>query len=204
MRCPREKHLGLVVKRLFDIFVSLLGLLMLSPLLFTIAILIRVKMSRPVFFTQQRVGRYGKLFNICKFRTMSKIHNGSSVSIYGEARITPLGAILRKYKLDELPELWNILTGEMSFVGPRPDVPQYSNQLIGEEKEILNLRPGLTSPASLKFADEERLLSLIPDPKTYNDEVIWPEKVKMNLEYVRSRSFFGDIYIMLETIFFWL
>ena len=112
-----------------------------------------------MFFKQQRVGKDGKLFTMVKFRTMTVDHGGSSVSVAGESRITPLGATLRKYKLDELPELWNVLKGDMSFVGPRPDVPGYADQLKGDEREVLKLRPGITGPASLKYRDEEEQIA---------------------------------------------
>lgn len=128
-------------------------------------------------------------------------HGGSSVSVRGESRITPLGEKIRKFKLDELPELWNILKGDMSFVGPRPDMPEYADRLKGEERKILELRPGLTGPATLKYADEEELLATVPDPRNYNDEVIWPDKVRINLEYYYNRSFFGDLVIIFKTIF---
>lgn len=137
------------VKFLFDRMVSLFGLLLLWPILLIVAILIRVKMpGGPVIFTQSRVGQYGRLFTMYKFRSMTVRHGGSSVSVAGESRITSLGAKLRKYKLDELPELWNVLIGDMSFVGPRPDVPGYADSLQGDDREVLELRPGVTGPAS--------------------------------------------------------
>jgi lipopolysaccharide/colanic/teichoic acid biosynthesis glycosyltransferase len=128
-------------------------------------------------------------------------HGGSTISVEGENRITPLGAILRKYKLDELPELWNVLKGDMSLVGPRPDVPAYAARLSGEDRKILELRPGITGPATLLFANEEELLSNVVDPVAYNDDVLWPQKVKYNLEYYYSRNFTGDLKIILKTIF---
>ena len=158
-------------------------------------------MGGSVFFCQKRVGRNNELFTIYKFRTMVENHGGNTVSVKGESRITPLGAKLRKYKLDELPELWNILKGDMSFVGPRPDMPEFINRLTGEAKLILRLRPGITSPASLKYANEEELLASVEDPVKYNDEVLWPDKVRLNLDYYRQRSFHGDIYIILKTLF---
>lgn len=148
------------LKFLFDRLVSLIGLFVLWPVLVIVAILIRIKMpGGPVFFKQQRVGKDGKLFTMVKFRTMTVDHGGSSVSVAGESRITPLGATLRKYKLDELPELWNVLKGDMSFVGPRPDVPGYADQLQGDDREVLKLRPGITGPASLKYRDEEEQIA---------------------------------------------
>jgi lipopolysaccharide/colanic/teichoic acid biosynthesis glycosyltransferase len=193
-------ELRLLAKRIFDIVTSFFGLVLLSPVLLVISLLIRLYMSSPVFFCQERTGRYGKPFTIYKFRTMFVNHGGNTVSIRGESRITPLGAILRKYKLDELPELWNVFKGDMSFVGPRPDMPEYTNRLIGEEKQILKLRPGITGPATLRFANEEEILAGVPDPQRHNDNVIWPEKVRLNLEYLQNRSFIGDILIIIKTL----
>lgn len=189
------------IKRIFDIVTSFIGLVVLSPVFLIVTVLIIFKMPGPVIFKQRRSGRGGKTFTIYKFRTMSVYHEGGSVSVKGESRITPLGAILRKYKLDELPELWNVFIGDMSFVGPRPDVPEYYEKLEGEERKILELRPGITGPATLKYADEEELLASVPDPKKYNDEVLWPDKVRINLEYYYNRSFWGDVEIILKTIF---
>lgn len=155
----------------------------------------------PVIFTQQRVGRNGRLFTMYKFRTMKVSHSGSSISVAGESRITPLGAILRKYKLDELPELWNVLIGDMSFVGPRPDVPGYADNLQGEDRLILKLRPGITGPASLKYANEEEILATVNDPIKYNDEIIFPDKVRINLNYYYHHTFLGDIKLIFQTIF---
>lgn len=174
---------------------------MLSPAIIMIAALIKISMSSPILFRQIRAGRLGEPFTIFKFRTMTVNHHGSTISIKGEDRITGLGAELRKFKLDELPELWNILKGDMSFVGPRPDMPDYADKLEGEDKKILELRPGLTGPATLKYANEEELLASVPDPVRYNEEVIWPDKVRINLDYYYNRTFFGDIGIILKTIF---
>lgn len=191
----------MITKRLFDILASFFGLLMLWPVLLIVALIVKTKMpGGPVFFTQQRVGRHGKLFTLVKFRTMSVGHNGSSVSVKGESRITPLGATLRKYKLDELPELWNVLKGDMSFVGPRPDVPGYADKLIGKERRILNLRPGITGPASLKYINEEEILSRQEDPVKFNNEIIWPDKVRINLRYLKHQSFIHDLKIIVNTV----
>ncbi|WP_367328765.1 sugar transferase [Lentimicrobium sp.] len=190
----------MVLKRLFDIFASLFGLLVFMPLFIVIAILIKIKMPGPVFFQQMRVGKDAVLFKMIKFRTMTINHSGSTISVKGERRITPLGAVLRKYKLDELPELWNILIGDMSFVGPRPDVPGYADKLEGEDRLLLSIRPGLTGAASLKFSNEEELLALQDDPVKYNDEVLYPEKVRINNNYVRHMSFGLDLRIIIFTI----
>lgn len=188
-------------KWLFDRIMSLVGLIILSPVLLVVAILIRVKMpDGPVLFKQKRVGKEGKLFTMVKFRSMSVAHGGSSVSVAGESRITPLGAKLRKYKLDELPELWNVFIGDMSFVGPRPDVPGYADKLVGEDRVILKLRPGITGPASLKYRDEETLLATVEDPIRYNDEVIFPDKVRINKEYYYNWSFWLDIRYIVRTV----
>lgn len=189
------------LKWVFDRIMALIGLIFLLPLLLFISILIKLKMpGGPIFFKQKRVGRYGKLFTMYKFRSMTTGHSGSSISIKGESRITPLGAKLRKYKIDELPELWNILIGDMSFVGPRPDVPGYADNLIGEEKKILKLRPGLTGPASLKYRNEEEVLAKVENPISYNNDVIFPDKVKINLNYLENWSFSLDIKIIVYTI----
>ncbi len=190
------------MKFLFDRVASLFGLLLLWPVLLVVAFLIRIKMpGGPVIFTQQRVGRDGRLFTMYKFRSMTVDHSGSSISVAGESRITPLGAKLRKYKLDELPELWNVLKGDMSFVGPRPDVPGYADKLKGEERFVLKLRPGITGPASLKYANEEVILAQVSDPVEYNDEVIFPDKVRINLDYYYHHTFCGDIKLIFQTIF---
>ena len=211
----------MILKYLFDKTASIIGLLLLWPVLLVVAILIRVKMpGGPVMFTQQRVGRHGHLFRIYKFRTMDVEHGGSSVSVKGESRITPIGARLRRYKLDELPELWNVLRGDMSFVGPRPDVPGYADQLQGDDRRILQLRPGITGPATLKYRNEEELLERIQkeiDEKgmianendgrhitsvlEYNDQVIFPDKVRLNLYYLDHYSFAKDIQMLVCTVF---
>jgi len=193
--------MSLQVKRLFDIIVSFIGLIVLFPMILTLIIIIEIKNDGPIFFIQKRSGKNGRIFSIYKFRTMSIQHHGSTISIKGEKRITPLGAKLRKYKLDELPELWNILKGDMSFVGPRPDMPEYTSRLNGDEKKILELRPGLTGPATIKYYNEEDILAKVSDPVKYNDEVIWPDKVKINLYYYYNRTFFGDIIIIFITLF---
>ena len=189
------------LKWIFDRIASLIGLFFLWPVLLVVAILIKIKMpGGPAFFTQKRVGRHGKLFTMHKFRSMTVLHSGSSVSVAGEARITPLGAKLRKYKLDELPELWDVLIGNMSFVGPRPDVPGYADQLKGDDRRVLELRPGITGPASLKYRDEEELLAKVDNPIEYNDTVIYPDKVRINLYYLDHYSFAKDFQMILCTV----
>ena len=197
------------LKWLFDKLASLFGLLFLSPVLLVVAILIKVKMPGPILFCQKRVGQYGKLFTVYKFRSMtvkaeasvaSRDSEASSIASTEQCRITPLGVKLRRYKLDELPELWNVLKGDMSFVGPRPDVPGYADQLQGEEKDILKLKPGITGPASLKYRNEEELLASVENPAQYNDEVIFPDKVKLNLYYLKNYSFIKDIQMIVCTV----
>lgn len=189
------------LKYIFDRGMAAVGLMVLWPVLAVVAVLVKVKMpGGPVIFRQNRVGRGGRLFTMYKFRSMTVGHGGSSVSVAGESRITPLGAVLRRYKLDELPELWNVLIGDMSFVGPRPDVPGYTDRLQGADREILKLRPGITGPASLKYRDEEELLAAQPDPQRYNDEVIFPDKVRINLYYYHHYSFIKDIEMIFCTV----
>lgn len=191
----------MVIKYIFDRTLSFFGLLFLWPVLLIIAVLIRWKMpGGPVIFKQIRVGKDAKLFTIYKFRTMTPSPGGSSVSVAGEDRITPFGATLRKYKLDELPELWDVLIGNMSFVGPRPDVPGYADLLQGDARRILQLRPGITGPATLKYRDEENLLAKVENPLEYNDTVIFPDKVRLNLYYLDHYSFVKDLQIMVCTV----
>lgn len=191
----------MLCKNIFDRIVALLGLLFLWPVLVIVAFCIKCKMSGgPIIFKQKRVGQYGKVFTMYKFRSMVVNSSDSSISVAGESRITPLGAVLRKYKLDELPELWNVLIGNMSFVGPRPDVPGYADKLEGDARRVLELKPGITGPASLKYSNEEYLLSLQANPQRYNDEVIFPDKVRINLNYLKNRSFAYDLKLIVYTI----
>lgn len=202
-------------KFIFDRVVSFIGLLFLWPVLVIVAILVKVKMpGGPVFFVQKRVGKNGMLFNCHKFRTMTVKHNGSTVSVAGDSRITPLGAKLRHYKLDELPGLWDVLIGNMSFVGPRPDVPGYADRLVGENRDVLKLRPGITGPATLKYRLEDEMISEYVARKQaagdtrpmqeiaveYNDTVIYPDKVRINCYYYRNYSFIKDIQMIFCTV----
>lgn len=224
----------MLLKYIFDRIVSFIGLLFLWPVLLVVAVLIKIKMpGGPVFFVQKRVGKDGELFNCHKFRTMKLASpqpspegkgasNWSTVSVAGDNRITPLGAKLRHYKLDELPGLWDVLRGKMSFVGPRPDVPGYADKLTGEDREILKLRPGITGPATLKYrledemiadyicemkSEELRVKNGIPVGLTnqelavwYNDNVIYPDKVRLNLYYLKHYSFIKDIHMIFATV----
>lgn len=189
------------LKSIFDRITSFFGLIFLFPVLIIVGILIHIKMpGGPIIFKQRRVGRHGKLFTMYKFRSMTMSHSGSSVSVKGESRITPLGVKLRKYKLDELPELWNVLIGDMSLVGPRPDVPGYADKLEGENRRMLLLKPGITGPASLKYRNEEEILAEQENPQKYNDEVLFPDKVRINIEYLDNWSFWNDIKIIIYTL----
>ncbi len=205
----------MILKYFFDRIVAFFGLMFLWPVLLIVAILIKIKMpGGPVFFVQKRVGKDGKLFNCHKFRSMTVKHNGSTVSVAGDSRITPFGATLRHYKLDELPGLWDVLIGNMSFVGPRPDVPGYADKLEGEDRDVLELRPGITGPAPLKYRLEDEMISEYVakrqaegDTRTmqeiateYNDNVIYPDKVRINLYYLRHYSFIKDIQMILCTV----
>ena len=191
------------LKYLFDRIVSLIGMLCLCWLYLIVAILIKVKMPGPVLFVQERVGKDGKLFKVHKFRSMRMRREDEAFTGVAAAetdRITPLGEKLRKYKLDELPELWDVFIGKMSFVGPRPDVPGYADKLEGEDRAILKLRPGITGPASLKYRNEEEILAQQEDPVRYNDEVIWPDKVRLNKYYYHHYSFLKDIEMIFATV----
>ena len=246
----------MILKWIFDRVVSLLGLLILWPVLLIVAILVKVKMpGGPAFFVQKRVGKDGKLFNCHKFRTMrvqshtdstdntekaisntngtnntnastgSATTGWSTVSVAGDSRITPLGAKLRHWKLDELPGLWDVLIGNMSFVGPRPDVPGYADKLVGDDRDVLKLRPGITGPATLKYRLEDEYLAnarklayglqltaygitkeeleKMSDQEVavwYNDNVIYPDKVRLNCYYYRHYSFIKDIKMILCTV----
>ena len=194
----------MLLKRVFDICISFILILLLSPFLVIIICLIKSTSIGPSFFIQNRVGMHGKLFKIIKFRSMyvgKNNHESSNITILGDSRITSIGRIIRKYKIDELPSLLNVLLGSMSFVGPRPDVPGYADQLKGTDRKILSIRPGITGPATLKYANEESLLSDIDDPEKFNDKVIYPDKVKINIQYIEKWTFFTDLKIIFKTIF---
>ncbi len=190
------------LKNLFDKIVSCLGVCTLAPLFLFVAILIKFEDKGPVFYRGLRVGLHGKSFRIFKFRTMvanaEKIGGPSTAG--DDPRITGIGRFLRKYKLDELPQLINVLKGEMSFVGPRPEVPHYVNMLIKEERAILSVRPGITDWASIWNSDEGAILFGNPDPEKAYMERIRPEKIRLQLKYVRERSFFIDLKIIFQTL----
>ena len=190
------------MKVIFDYFFAIVGLLVSLPFLIIISIFIKLTSKGPVFYTQERIGKNAQVFTIIKFRSMVVDHmDNNTITIGGDLRITRFGRFLRKYKLDELPELLNILKGEMSFVGPRPDLPGYADKLQGENRKILELKPGITSKASLKYANEEEILSRQEDPIKYNNEVIYLDKIKMNLDYYYNNNLWLDIKIIFATIF---
>ena len=192
------------MKRLFDFTFAILGLTILSPVLIILSFLIIITSKGSVLYSQKRVGRQGRLFTLNKFRTM--VHNadtmtGGSITVENDDRITSIGKLLRRWKLDELPTILSVLKGDMSFVGPRPDVPGYADILVGESRRVLEMRPGITGPATLKYSNEEKLLAGVDNPKKYNDEVIFSDKVQINLEYMDNWSFWKDIKIIFKTIF---
>lgn len=196
-----EHKIGFGFKWCFDRVVALVGLVVLFLPLLVIAILIKMDSNGPVFFLQWRIGKNGKPFRICKFRTMDHQSEGDSITTATDPRITRIGHWLRHSKVDCLTELINVLMGQMSLVGPRPDVPGYADQLQGSDRRILQLRPGITGPASIKYRNEEELLAQQADPKAYNDQVIWPDKVKINLNYLENWTFWGDIQLIFKTVF---
>jgi lipopolysaccharide/colanic/teichoic acid biosynthesis glycosyltransferase len=178
------------MKRVFDITMGVILLVILIPIFITLWIISAINTLSSGIFLQERIGQYGNTFTIIKFRTMDvKSHKTSMV-----------GRFMRRCKFDELPQLINIVKGDMSFVGPRPDVPGYYDRLQGDDRKILNLKPGLTSPAALYYFNEEQILAEQDDPKWYNDHVIFPHKVKMGLEYYYNSSFFGDLAVLFRTV----
>ena len=190
-----------IPKRLFDFTAALAGGIVLSPLMLVLAILVRATSPGPALFIQERVGRHGRGFRCAKFRTMcTGAQAQGTVTTAADARVTPLGRWLRRWKLDELPQLWNVLAGRMSFVGPRPDVPGYADRLQGDDRRILELRPGITGPATLLFRDEERLLALAKNPQAFNDAVVYPEKVRLNREYLETGNFWRDLGYVFATV----
>tara|TARA_B100001057_G_scaffold62117_1_gene55449 strand:- start:17735 stop:18319 length:585 start_codon:yes stop_codon:yes gene_type:complete len=191
----------MILKRIFDIILSALAIFLFFPVLLIVSFLIIIDSGFPIFFLQKRIGRGAKVFNIIKFRTMKINNDNITITVSDDNRITRVGKYLRKTKIDELPEILNVLFGQMSFVGPRPDVKGYADKLKGVNRKILALRPGITGPASLKYYNEEYILSNKSNPKKYNDEVIFPDKVKINLDYFYNRSFVLDLKIIFATIF---
>jgi len=191
-----------VVKRSFDFVVALFGLLVTWWLIFLAWIAASIDTRSNGFFIQKRVGRNGKIFRVVKIKTMCPIASlDTTVTRRGDPRITTLGTFFRRTKIDELPQLLNVLVGDMSFVGPRPDVPGFADKLQGEERGMLSIRPGITGPATLKYRNEEKILAAQADAEAYNREVIWPDKVRTNLDYIRDWSLCRDIQYILQTVF---
>lgn len=186
-------------KRAFDLALALPGLVVSTPVIGIAAMLARRDTGASGIFRQQRIGRHGRPFTVYKIRTMRAV-DGTSVTTAGDARITALGARLRRWKIDELPQLWNVVKGEMSFVGPRPDVSGFADTLTGEDRKVLELRPGITGPATLKYRNEEQLLAEAGDPEAYNREVIWPDKVAINRDYLANYSLMRDIALIWRTV----
>jgi lipopolysaccharide/colanic/teichoic acid biosynthesis glycosyltransferase len=188
-------------KRVFDLVLSFFGLLFLSPLLLIGYLAATISTGKSGIFSQERIGRRGRPFNIFKLRTMKDIAGmQSSVTTRNDIRITPAGKILRLLKIDELPQLWNVLIGDMSIVGPRPDVRGFADRLTNSDKIILSVRPGITGPASLKYQNEELMLAKKDDPESFNLQVIWPDKVKINRKYVENYLFYKDILFIIKTV----
>lgn len=192
-----------VNKRLFDIIFSFVGLIFFSWLIIILWFVASLSTCSNGFFIQVRIGKNGRPFNLIKIKTMfgSKHFIKSNITALELDKITTSGRWMRKFKLDELPQLWNILIGDMSFVGPRPDVPGYADKLSGTDRLILDLRPGITGPASIKYRNEEEILASCDDPKKHNDEVIWPDKVRLNLDYFNNHSLMIDMKYIFNTIF---
>ncbi|HHL2037256.1 sugar transferase [Clostridium perfringens] len=190
------------LKRTFDITFALIGLVVTGWAIIIFYFLIKIFYKESGFFKQNRVGRDGKIFKIVKLKSMRNIEGiTTTVTVDGDPRITPIGRFIRKTKIDELPQLYNVLIGDMSFVGPRPDVEKLINSLQNDEKKIyLSIRPGITGPATLKYKNEEDILAKVKNPEEYNNEVIFKDKVKMNIEYIKNYSFIKDIKYIIKTI----
>ncbi len=191
-----------VTKRLFDLFFSFFGILIFSPIILLGYIISSIDTKSSGFFFQDRVGVHGRIFRVIKLKTMRPVSGvETTITSSNDPRITNIGALIRKFKLDELPQLINVILGHMSFVGPRPDVPGFADKLKGNEVAILSIRPGITGPATIKYKYEESILSEQKYPEKYNMEVIFPDKVQINLEYIEKWSLLRDIKYIVKTIF---
>ncbi len=193
---PQQKK----IKRLFDVVLASVGLLLTWPIILMAWTIAAIETRSNGFFLQKRVGEGGRLFTIIKIKTMYSSASGSTITTANDSRITRSGRWFRRYKIDELPQLINILKGDMSFVGPRPDVPGYMDRLEGDDRILLSVKPGITGPATIKYKNEEEILAQVDDPQKYNDEVIWPDKVRINKEYIKNWSLKKDIYYIIKTI----
>jgi lipopolysaccharide/colanic/teichoic acid biosynthesis glycosyltransferase len=189
-----------MLKRSFDIAMSGLALFLLWPLILFLAVLVRIDSPGPSFFSQVRVGRNFRQFRLWKVRSMTHGNSGAEITAGQESRITRIGIFLRGSKVDELPQLWNVFCGDMSFVGPRPEVSTFVEQFRVDYEEILSVRPGITDPASIRYRHEAELLGTAPEPLKYYANVILPEKIKISKQYVRSQSFSKDVFLIFQTI----
>jgi lipopolysaccharide/colanic/teichoic acid biosynthesis glycosyltransferase len=188
-------------KRVFDFTLAALGLIVFLIPIIVIALIILGTAGKPIFFIQTRIGRHAQPFRVIKFRTMdANRSNSSTVTVAGDCRITPIGKFLRRWKLDELPQLWNVLLGDMSFVGPRPDVPGYADRLQGQDRLVLQLRPGITGPATIAYRCEEEILAQVSNPIDFNDHFIYPDKVRINLKYTEEASLIKDFNYIWQTV----
>jgi lipopolysaccharide/colanic/teichoic acid biosynthesis glycosyltransferase len=194
----KKQHL---LKRLFDLFFSLIGIIIFCIPIIILVVIATISTRKFGLFTQQRVGEKAVLFTMFKIRTMKGNDDGIVFSSKGDHRITTFGKFLRLFKLDELPQLFNVFIGNMSLVGPRPDIVGYADELVGDDRIILNVKPGITGPATLKFKNEEELLAKQSNPLQYNDEKIWKEKIKINKKYIENWTLIGDLKFILKTIF---
>jgi lipopolysaccharide/colanic/teichoic acid biosynthesis glycosyltransferase len=190
---------GKFIKRSFDVILSLIGLFLSWPIILIAWIVATIETKSNGMFSQIRIGENGKPFKIYKIKTMTS-SKGTTITTVNDNRITKYGKIFRKYKIDELPQLWNVLIGDMSFVGPRPDVSGYADKLEGKDRIVLSIKPGITGPASLKYKNEEEILAKVDNPIEYNDKVIWPDKVKINKEYIKNWSLKKDLEYIKKTI----
>jgi lipopolysaccharide/colanic/teichoic acid biosynthesis glycosyltransferase len=190
--CPADRQ---VIDRAF----AMLALCVLSPFFLLVALAVLAGNGWPIFFRQERVGKAGKSFQLLKFRTMRNGKNGPSITARGDARITTVGKFLRKFKLDELPQLWNVAKGEMSLVGPRPEVPQFVNMNDPVWRSVLQVRPGITDPASIAYRNEEEILAKAADPISFYKEKVLPAKLALNLSYLEKRSFWLDTKVLFQT-----
>lgn len=199
---PVRTFYGRLGKRVFDAATASIALVMLAPLFAAIALLVKLTSSGPVFYRQARVGRNGGIFELVKFRSMlvNSDRNGLLITSAGDRRITPVGRILRRSKIDELPQFWNVVRGEMSLVGPRPEVPLYVDSYSAAQREVLSIRPGITDPASIAYRDEEKILAANSDPDLYYREIVLPHKIELNREYLKRLSFLYDLRLLFHTV----
>ena len=190
-----------LIKRFFDLFFSFIGLIIAAIPLVILLVLTTISTGKFGLYSQNRVGLHGQLFVMYKVRSMKEGDDSIGVTLRNDPRITRFGRFLRKFKLDEIPQLWNVFIGEMSLVGPRPDIPGYADELVGEDRIVLSVKPGITGPATIKYKNEEALLATQTDPIHYNDSIIWKDKIDINKQYIKNWSLGEDITYILKTIF---